>query len=160
MTWKNVKDFEGIYQINENGQIRRLKDNFYPCIGVNAHGYFQVSLLKDKRRYNKKVHRLLAEAFIENPKQLATVNHIDGNKLNNDLSNLEWMTHEENAKLGNEKSIIQYDKSGNYINTYRSALEAHRVTGIDKSNISGVCTGKRKSAGGYLWAFSEGGVLS
>lgn len=105
--WKDIKGFEGKYQISNFGRVKSLERQIIPtspyqkskrcrtrilkiCIG--AHGYFHVSL--SGRKYC--IHRLLAETFIENPDNLKCVNHKDGNKLNNSLNNLEWCSHSYN----------------------------------------------------------------
>lgn len=128
-------------------------------------GYMIVSLAKGngKDRQNKRVHRLLMEAFVPNPNNYPQVNHIDGNKLNNSLDNLEWCTSKYNTnhaiQLGlrdihnqwNNKKVIQMDNDFNEIAEFNSMHEANRVTGIAWQNISKVCLGLRPRAGGYRW---------
>ncbi len=117
--WKNIKDFNNIYQVSNYGRIRGInrlvnsKSNSYKvvkgqlrvCIKGNC-GYLRVSL--SKNNYNKyySVHRLVAMAFIINDDNKSTVNHKDGNKLNNNLDNLEWMTKSENILHGLKNRLI------------------------------------------------------
>ena len=129
-------------------------------------GYMVVTLCKghNQGRQNKRVHRLLMEAFIPNPNNYPHINHIDGNKLNNSLSNLEWCTALENRQhavrtglakptLCCTKAVMQFDLQGNFITEFFSLHEANRVTGICWQNIYKVCQGKRKTAGGYKWKY-------
>lgn len=113
--WKDIKDFEGIYQVSTFGRIKRLsrKTINEGLLGKNKElqlkeiilkpstitkGYKGITLTKDKKRYPKKVHRLVAEAFIPNPNNKPQINHIDCNKSNNNINNLEWCTNSENQK--------------------------------------------------------------
>ena len=128
-------------------------------------GYLIVTLCHEGVRKNKRVHRLIAESFIPNPQNKAHVNHIDGNKLNNTVTNLEWNTPKENTnhsiKLGfhnpsrlRNSAVIQICKdSGKTIAEFFSIHEAERSTGIANQNIWKVCNGKRKTAGNYVWAY-------
>lgn len=113
--WKDIKDFEGIYQVSTFGRIKRLsrKTINEGLLGKNKElqlkeiilkpstitkGYKGITLTKGKKRYPKKVHRLVAEAFIPNPNNKPQINHIDCNKSNNNVNNLEWCTNSENQK--------------------------------------------------------------
>jgi hypothetical protein len=113
--WKDIKGFEGLYQISNYGRVKRLSKKVFnkglvhgkeyfiskEIILKNAtisKGYQGVTLTKNKKRYSKKVHRLVAEAFIPNPENKSQINHIDCNKKNNCVDNLEWNTQSENLK--------------------------------------------------------------
>lgn len=158
------------YAITRSGQVysKSKSRDFDVCLKQvldKGTGYYIVTLYAyPKPRKNQFVHRLLAQTFIPNPDNKPQVNHIDGNKMNNTLSNLEWVTSAENTQhavdLGLitfdycEKPIIQVCKStGKDLATFKSGREAHRQTGIAFQNISKVLTGKRKSAGGYEWKY-------
>ena len=112
--WKDIKGFEGLYQVSNLGRIKRLpkiiinngllnKSKKFVCKeiiiknAVISKGYLGVTLTKDKKRFSKKVHRLVAEAFIPNPDMKPQINHIDCNKKNNSVDNLEWVTSRENV---------------------------------------------------------------
>jgi hypothetical protein len=128
-----------------------------------ANNYFIVTLVNaEGKRKNTSIHRLMAETFLPNPEKKAHVNHIDGNKLNNILSNLEWATEKENSRHAVntglstydhcKKSVHQYQLNGKYIQSFTSDSEASASTGIAKQNISKVTLCKRPNAGGYLWS--------
>lgn len=107
--WRDIKGFEGLYQISNLGRLKSvqriiLRGNGRP-ITINERirkskvqdvGYLKTSLCKDGIHSSHRIHRLIAEAFIENPAQKRTINHKDGDKLNNSIDNLEWATHSEN----------------------------------------------------------------
>lgn len=128
-----------------------------------SNNYYIVSLVNDLRvKANKSIHRLMAETFLPNPENKAHVNHIDGNKLNNTLTNLEWVTEQENSQhaVDNKlttfehcsKEVHQYTLSGKYIQSFISDVEAERATHVAKQNISKVTLGLRDYAGGYQWS--------
>lgn len=98
--WKDVVDYFGLYQVSENGEVRSMPRR--GCCGgvlkqVMIGEYLSVNLSKDGKAKIKRVHKLVAESFIPNKEEKLVVNHIDGNKLNNNVLNLEWATHKENT---------------------------------------------------------------
>lgn len=172
--WKDIKGFEGLYQISSFGRLRHYSKRFGWNIlkNTNKKGcYLSVVLRGLDKDKSAKIHRLVANAFIPNPDNKPQVNHIDGNKQNNFVSNLEWATPKENfehakkSKLWvynkpyKEKKVSQFDLKNKYIKTYNSAKEASIETGICARNILQVANktpyndnGKtRKQAGGYIW---------
>jgi hypothetical protein len=109
MEWKTIPSFSN-YEINILGQIKRKIKGKILSQSISSHGYYQVNIANKSRR----THRLLAEVFIPNPLNLETVNHIDGDKLNNSLENLEWMSRSENVKHSREILMLRpipYSKS-------------------------------------------------
>lgn len=108
------------------------------------------------------IHRLVATAFIPNPNGLETVNHIDEDKHNNRAENLEWCTAQENSMKRYGKSgsylVEQRKPNGELVATYKSQVDASRVTGIHREAINMCCAGRRKSAGGFCWNYTMTGV--
>ena len=96
--WKDVKGFEGLYQISNYGRIKSLRFNKVRLMKPFIKSYYMVELCVNSVRKTFMVHRLVAEAFIPNPENKPQVNHIDGNKLNPRVDNLEWCTPSENLK--------------------------------------------------------------
>lgn len=170
--WKDIKGYEGLYQISNLGNVKSVykNGNFKILIGGIKNGYRQVILVKDGKRKYINVHRLVAEAFIPNKENKSQVNHIDGNKLNNKVDNLEWCTQSENMKhaykIGLEKPLYaiinkrakkvkQYDKNNNLINCYNGIKEAARINNINPGDITKCCKNKRKQVGGYVWRYAN-----
>ena len=165
--WKDIKDYEGLYQVSNLGNVRNKRTEKV-LIGGIKRGYREVIILKDTKRKYKLVHRLVAEAFIPNAENHPQVNHIDGNKLNNKVNNLEWCTRSENMKhaykIGLEKPLYaqnnprakkvkQYDLCKNFIKQYDGIKEASRINNLNPRDISKCCQGKRRQVGGYIWTY-------
>lgn len=182
--WKDIKGYEGLYQVSNLGRIKSLKKSYLvndpkqnrtyiknnkeiiKKIFLDNKGYYITTIYRNRFR----VHRLVAEAFIPNPNNYPVVNHIDGNKQNNHVDNLEWCSYKDNSihayknNLLNlepsiratSKKVNMYDLNGNYIKTFNSISAAKRELNINPSqgNISEVCHGKRRSAHGYIWKFN------
>jgi hypothetical protein len=174
--WAAIEGFNGEYKISNLGRIKsyKMKNPKIMAIRHNENGYCTIALYKNAKGYNFKIHRLVAMAFIPNPKNKEQVNHKDGNKDNNKEYNLEWCTRSENeihsfrvlkqkhnmrGKTGekhpNVKKIEQIDiKTGNTVNVFYGSLEAQRhIQTVNQSNIIACCKGKRNQAGGYGWRY-------
>lgn len=175
--WKDIPEYEGLYQVSNKGRVRSLDhetfNGKYVCnykgkerIQSVAHGYYAVTLCKRGVQHFHFVHRLVASAFLPNPQKLPDVNHIDANKLNNCVSNLEWCTPLENnrhaCKLGlvpirygkdhpNARRIFQYSIDGVFIKTWYGIDEISRELGITRGNIDKCLRGTRNKAGGFQW---------
>lgn len=113
---KEIKGYEGLYYIDNEGNVYSKHSGWLkkltPYIGGGGKGYNKVSLQKGGKRKTKYNHRLVAEAFIENPWEKPCVNHLDGDRYNNNKENLEWVTHQENTQhyWQNKKSNFQNSK--------------------------------------------------
>lgn len=169
--WKDIKGYEGKYQVSNLGNVKSLNYNrtkkehllgLYSC-----RGYLQVVLSKNCICKKFLVHRLVAEAFIENPDNLPQVNHIDENKLNNRVDNLEWCGAKYNTNFGTRlqrimftrivnngkkapKKIDQYSLDGKFIKTWNSGAELAK-NGFNRANIWKCCNGLLKTSKGYIW---------
>lgn len=176
--WRPIKGYKGKYECSTMGRIKsvagfgRSKYDQILKQFQNEHGYLQIRLFYASRKATThKIHRLIAQTFIRNPKGKRTVNHKNSNKKDNRITNLEWATHSENHKhaysngrvrtmLGKtgrlnaaSKPVGQYDINGNKIANYENARHAAREANISYKHISCVCNGKRKTCGGFVWKF-------
>ena len=94
--WKDIEEYKDKYQASNYGRIRNKRTNRILKLYIGKHGYYKVGIYYNKKIKPTEVHRLIAKTFIDNSKNKKEVNHIDGNKLNNKIDNLEWVTHKEN----------------------------------------------------------------
>ena len=174
--WKEIAGYEGLYAVSSFGRVRSLtKGLILKPVETKAKEYYQVSLYKNKEQKTHNIHRLVANAFIENPSNKKEVNHKDGDKLNNNASNLEWSTRSENVlhsyRLGlqtpkykaalemaveaRKRKINQYTLDGSFVKTFESITAASKATGVTRQNISKVLCGERRNAGGFKWDYKE-----
>lgn len=157
----------GLYEVSNKGRVRSLRfwsnvhKKSYERIkimkfGKNALGYCTVILTRNKIKTGKNVHRLVAEAFIDNPNNYNEVNHIDENPSNNCVENLEWCSHKYNINYGNRgRKISQYTLQGEFVKEWKSAGEAGRETKISENSIRYVCRGLLNKAGNFIWRYSD-----
>lgn len=177
--WKNVVGYEGLYKVSNLGNVLSIprqgthsKKEYLLTKTKTKKGYLNVTLLKKCKPFYTGVHRLVAQAFIPNPQDKPQVNHIDGNKENNCVNNLEWVTNEENMqhswktglrsinksyKYGKNNALSikvnQYSLSGDFIKTWYCIKDIERELGFDNRNICACCRHKKNIAYGYIWRY-------
>ena len=165
MEWRSITEASN-YEVSTNGQVRNRTTKKILKGRLSKNGYLQVSIKIDatQKFCNRYIHRLVALHFIQNPNNKREVNHIDGNKENNTLSNLEWVTSSENQKhrhlIGNKKTsnrhIGMFNKKGEMVKDFNSILEA--VAYFNKTsrvNIDNALQGKQYTAYGYVWKYLD-----
>jgi hypothetical protein len=181
--WKPIKDYEGLYEVSNYGRVRSVdhveyiphprnplyiqKRKIYGRIKKLRHhkaGYWITDLYKENIGTTKTVHRLVAEAFIPNPQNKPEVNHIDENKENSRVENLEWCSRVENVRHGTALTrmgrghwtpVIQMTKDGTFVKRWDCMQEAADKLGLHMTHISAVCRGRSKSHGGFLWRYPD-----
>ena len=182
--WKDIKGYEGLYQVSNLGRVRSL-DRYvgnYLFKGkimkenLNSRGYLRLHLSMNNKQKEHKIHKLVAEAFIDNPDKLTEVNHINGIKTDNKVSNLEWCTHKENMlhafynlkhqaivskntrrknSENRQKKVANYAIKIEKIEVYDSIEQAAENNNICRSSIGKCCQGKQKQAGGFVWKWEN-----
>ena len=158
--WKDIEGYEGLYQVSKLGEVYSFKSNKYLKKLTNKGGYLRVQLCKHGKVTNQSIHRLVAEAFIPNPDNKPQVNHIDENKGNNTVSNLEWVTAKENCNHGTRskrlyKPIRAIDIANGEYNHYVSVNECAEKLNLKYQNISAVLNGRQKTAGGFIFEYAK-----
>ena len=162
MNWKYIEGFEGLYGISDSGQVWSCRKHRSLKPTIDRYGYEKVVLSKDGKAFYRTVHRLVAEAFIPNPNNLTTVNHINEDKTDNRVDNLEWLSIADNDNHGTRNERMADAKSklpveqilsdGSTVR-YKGVKDASRKTGINRCCIALCCKGTRKTAGGYKWRY-------
>jgi hypothetical protein len=161
LIWKPVIGFEDFYMVKNAGDVLSLRNmKLRKPVRNPVNGYYTVVLSGDHVKRTMCIHRIVAEAFVDNPNKYGFINHKDENKLNNNACNLEWCTKAYNNTYNGKtqrccKSIVQIDpKTGDEV-VWSSARKAHEAGIAHYKNISACCRGLRKTAGGYEWRFNE-----
>ena len=179
INWRDVLGYIGYYQVNDYGGVKSLNrivigiDNKPYSVqesiltpSKDKDGYSVVTFRKDNIRKIKRVHRLVAEAFIKNPDNLPEVNHKDENKSNNCVDNLEWCTHTYNNQYGTKnkrrlentdfsklnRKIVQKTIEGNFVKYFDKIIDV-RLFGFDSSAVSKCCKQKYKHHKGFIWEY-------
>lgn len=178
--WKDIKDYEGMYQISDIGNVKSLN---YRNLGYaknlvpkrNNCGRMWVELTKNGCKKQMLVHRLVAMAFIDNPNHYPQINHKDENPANNCVDNLEWCTQSYNIQYTinrhprqrreiknyslkyrkiSGREIEQVSQDGKVIKTWNDARTIFKETGMSQWSITQCCDGKRKQAYGFKWQYA------
>lgn len=181
--WKDIPEYNGLYKVSNLGNVKRIAKTYFCgnntkrvleerlIVGDMAKGYKRVELWDNRNHKKYMVHRLVAQAFIPNPDNKPEIDHIDGNPLNNKVDNLRWCNHTENLNnpitlkrksiaakgnhmIGRFGALHHNSKKVKCVETgtvYGGIAEAERKTGTRQ--ISSVCRGARKTAGGYHWQY-------
>lgn len=169
--WLPIKGYEGRYEVSNIGNVNSLnyENKGYAKLlkpGVTKKGYLYVYLTKNGKEKKFFIHRIVAEAFIPNWFDYSQVNHIDEDKTNNHVDNLEWCSAKENSNHGTRnkrisekntngkksKSVLQYTKTGEFVKEWPSASECGR-NGFGRSFVCMCCRGDRKTAYGFIWKY-------
>lgn len=168
--WKTIDRYGGLYQVSNLGRVRNC-DGLVMSQKPSKDGYVRILLYKDGKYKAEYAHKLVANAFIPNPDNKPEINHIDANKSNNYVDNLEWVTRSENhhhavakglkpicptfKKYGADnpcsKPVLQYDMNGNLIREWKSRIDAAHYIGCDPNSITRCINGVRKSCKGFIW---------
>lgn len=164
--WKNIEEATN-YEISNLGRVRNTKSEQILNPGVSGNGYKQVSLkMKQSGKFEKRyVHRLVATYWIPNPENKREVNHLNLDRTDNRVENLEWITSSDNQKhkykTGDYKTsnrkVVQMDLEDNIIAVYNSVVAAATAMGGTRQGIDKVCKGTygRKTAHGYKWKYLD-----
>lgn len=170
--WRDIEGYKGKYQVSSMGNVKSLNYNntggekiLKP--GKNKGGYLYVNLWKNNKGKNVTIHRLVATAFIDNPKNKPHIDHINTIRDDNRACNLRWVTQKENnnnpisvSKLSGANScrarkVLQFNKEGVLVREWDCMMDAERELGFSSGHISDCCLGKYKTAYGYKWQYAE-----
>lgn len=165
--WRPIVGYEETHLISNFGNVKtykRLDRNLKPTIKPD--GYVRISITRDKKEIKPFIHRLVAQAFISNPENKPEVNHIDCDRSNNDVNNLEWVTAKENTaqtiKNGNffyrahtiKRKVNKYSLSGEFLQEYESVKEASECHNTSPNNLTSVLRGRSITACGFKWGYA------
>ena len=162
--WADICGYEGRYRISTNGNVFSLIYNKMLSPFNCGYGYLNVGLRNNGKTKLFRIHRLVAEAFIKNPNSYPEVNHIDEDKRNNRVDNLEWCNRKYNENYGTKnkkrsvamsKPVVQLTTDGSFVKKYSSQLEAERTGAFSGAAISACCHGRYKTHKGYIWKFER-----
>lgn len=166
--WKDIPGYEGHYKISNKGSVKSIKKNDILMKGAYLKGYKIISLWKNGTGRMFRVHRLVAMSFIPNPENKPCIDHVNGNRSDNRVENLRWVTPKENqnnpitkdkfnkraGKAHHTKKVEQL-KNGIVINVFVSVHQASRYIQGSATNICAICKGKGKTYKGYGWRYKE-----
>lgn len=175
--WKEIPEWSGLYEVSNLGRIKSLRRPHVPSDVIKKpqktrEGYLHIQLANKEIKKCVYIHRVVAEVFIPNPDGKTQVNHKNGNPADNRVNNLEWCTTSENilhsfAELGRQgsqigntgansphhKGVMQYSKSGCFVQKYDSIKQAAESAGVTSAAIIRACKNFEMSSGGYRWKY-------
>lgn len=163
--WKKIKNYED-YEISSYGNVKSLKKESKKLLkpSKSSSGYLQIILCKNGKTKSYFIHKLVANTFIKNENNYKEINHIDENKLNNCVDNLEWCNRKYNMNYGSVKKrisnakaikVAKINKNNEIIEIYNSIKEASLKNNALATNIVKCCKHKKyyKSCNGYKWEY-------
>lgn len=166
--WKDIKGYEGLYQVSNLGNVRSFHKGSWNLLSnvINKRGYKQYLLHKDGKRKNMRGNRLVAEAFIPNPNNYPIVNHKDENPSNDCVNNLEWCSAKYNINYGSainrrsknnikNRKIHMFEVDGTFIKEFYNISEASKFIGGTHTCILRCCKGNVYCYKGYIWRYAE-----
>ena len=167
--WKDIPNYEGIYQASNLGRVKSLKRSYRVKEKIlkpqmDSCGYYQIGLYKNSIRKKYFIHRLVWIAFNGQIPEGYEINHLDERPVNNALSNLSLVTHKENCNFGTgierstkkrSKVVLQFDLQDNFIKEFSSIMQVERELGFVNGNIVNCCKGRYKQAYGYIWKYAK-----
>jgi hypothetical protein len=158
--WKDIEGYEGIYHVSNLGRVKRVATNRVLQPYRNKAGYLLVYLCKNGKRKTHRIHRLVAQSFIPNPENKPEVNHLDENKINNMVSNLEWSTRKENCNYGTRNERLSIPIIATKLKTGESrefygTNECARKLVLNNAHITSVLKGRLKQTGGYTFQYKK-----
>lgn len=165
--WVDIVGYEGRYSISNFGRIASYRGGkwriLHPTVN-KSNGYVYVVLCQNGIKKSFRVHKLVANHFMQKSQEHTEVNHKDEDKTNNRVDNLEWCTKSYNINYGtrNErqrvhlcKAVAQYDMTGKLVAVYDSLAQAEKITGFGKQHMCQCCRNQRPRAYGFLWRYLE-----
>lgn len=164
--WLPIKGWEDLYEVSNLGRVMNSRTGRVLKPRKTRNSYLQVGLCKNGVMKQYYIHRIVAETFIKNPDGFSDVNHIDENKHNNCVENLEWCTHIKNVRHGtciermiktltngkNSKQVYQCTPDGELVRVWPSTAECGR-NGFERSSVTNCCLNKRRTYKGYKWSY-------